>query len=50
MLNNFTLFVPTKFYYQLPVDPILCFGKNVKAIDRLYASFIHGLIAPETDH
>ena len=41
MLDNFTFFVPAQFHHQFPADPIFCFGKNVKAVDREGRSVLH---------
>ena len=47
VLNDLALSIPTKFYYQFPANPIFSFLENVKAVDRLYASFIHSFVASE---
>ena len=47
MPHDFTLFVPSKFYHQFPVDPIFRFRVDVKAIYRFYATLIHRFISPE---
>ena len=47
VLNDLTLPIPAKLYYQFPADPIFSLLENVKAVDRFYASFIHRFVAAE---
>ena len=46
-LNGFFAVVPTELEFEFAVDPVFCFGKDMKTIDGLDASFVHRIIATE---
>ena len=46
-LNGAVINVPAQFYLHFAIDPIFCFGINIKTVDRFDAAFIHGFISAE---